>query len=372
MDNKPTNDPAMRNLERTIRFEFERIILLMAIVCLTLEIAIAIYYYFTDNLGQPLSSYIEFRILVPFGINTLLYIITRFTNRSETSTDTTKNRVVSFAGLIMCGVISLAHSYFIPLWVFPLFAVVVCSIFHDLFILVIQSGITCVFILYSGILHIYDYPTERSFSILCIIIAEVMAIGIAFLSFRLELFNTKMLIIRERNFEGANKFEHGFEIDSVTGVYSKKYLIEEAGKILAKTNELDPCAVAVLDVDDFKKVNDYYGNDKGDDVLRALGSILQSYIDENTIIGRYGGDIFVIIFENGIREENLNILNQIRRDFNKKKYSFTKDSVSLSGGYAWFDVNMDLEGALEEAENALASAKKSGKNMIMTTGEREG
>ena len=128
MDSKPVNDPALRNLERTIRLEFERIILSMAIVCVTLEVAIFIYYYLTDNVGQPVNTYVEFRILVPFAINTVLYIITRFSNRSATSTDITKNRVVSFAGLLMCGVISLAHSYFIPLWVFPLFAIVFCSL----------------------------------------------------------------------------------------------------------------------------------------------------------------------------------------------------------------------------------------------------
>ena len=249
MDTKSTNDPAMRNLERTIRFEFERVLLLMTIVCLVLEIGIAVYYYLTDNLGQPLNTYIEFRIIVPFAINSILYIVTRFTNRSDTSTDMTKNRVVSFAGLIMTGVIALAHSYFIPLWVFPVFVVVICSIFHDSFIQMIQAGLSFVFILYAGIIHIYDYPDERNFSILCIIISEVLAIGISFLSFKLESFNTKMLIIRERNFEQANNFEKGFETDSVTGVYSKKYLSIEAEKILNKTNELDPCGIAVLDID---------------------------------------------------------------------------------------------------------------------------
>ena len=172
MDSKPVNDPALRNLERTIRLEFERIILSMAIVCVTLEVAIFIYYYLTDNVGQPVNTYVEFRILVPFAINTVLYIITRFSNRSATSTDITKNRVVSFAGLLMCGVISLAHSYFIPLWVFPLFAIVFCSVFHDGFIQIVQSGLSFVFILYAGILHIYDYPDERAYSILCIIIAD--------------------------------------------------------------------------------------------------------------------------------------------------------------------------------------------------------
>ena len=371
MDTKPVKDPAMRSLERNIRFEFEKVLLIMAIVCLVLEVIIAVYYYVIDDLGMPLHTYVEFRILVPLAVNSLLYIITRFSNRSETSTDITKNRVVSFAGLLMTGVISLAHSFFIPLWTLPLFAVVICSVFHDAFIQIVQSGLSLVFILYSGILHIYDYPDERGYSILCIIIVEVLALGVSFLAFRLELFNTRLLIIRERNFAGANKFEKGFETDSVTGVYSKQYLTEEAGKILKNTNELDPCGIAILDVDDFRKINDGLGNDKGDDVLRALGDVLQGYIDEDTIVGRYGGDTFVIVFESGVREENLDTLNQIRKEFSKKKYSFMKETVTVSGGYAWFDVTMDLDSALKEAEDYLASAKKSGKNKIMTSNESE-
>ena len=48
-----------------------------------------------------------------------------------------------------------------------------------------------------------------------------------------------------------------------------------------------------------------------------------------------------------------------------------KDTVTVSGGYAWFDVTMDLDSALEEVETALASAKNSGKNKILSTGESE-
>lgn len=371
MDTRQTNDPALRNLERTIRFEFEKILLIMTILCLVFEIGLAIFYYVTDDLIIPLAKYIEFRILVPLAINSILYVVTRFSNRAETSTDITKNRVVSFAGLIMTGVISLAHSYFIPLWLLPLFAIVICSIFHDMYIQMIEAGLSFVFILYAGILHIYDYPDQRSFSIFCIVLAEVMAVGISILSFKLESYNMKMLIIRERNLAGANKFENGFEIDSTTGVYSKKYLIEQASDILKDTNELDPSGIALLDIDDFKKVTDEYGFDKGDDVLSALGNVLQGCIDEDTLVGRYGRDVFMIVFGNGIREDNLIRLNQIKKDFSKKKYSFMKDSVTVSGGYAWFDVTMDLDSAIKEAEAALASAKNSGKNKIMSTGERE-
>ncbi|MBR3142397.1 MAG: GGDEF domain-containing protein [Clostridiales bacterium] len=371
MNSKPVSDPAMRSLERRIRFDLEKLLLIITVVCLILEIGIAIYYYIIQDLGQPLKSYIEFRILVPLGINVLVYLVTRFSNRSENSTDSTKNRVCSFSLLIMMGVISLAHSFFIPLWTLPLFSIMFCSIFHDGFIQKIQGGVCVVFILYSGILHMYDYPTERSFTILCIVISEILALVVSYMSYKLELYNTSKFLISERNLTSMDKFEHGFETDSVTGVYSRTYLTEEAEKILEKTNELDPCGVAVIDIDDFKKINDELGNDKGDDVLRALGVILQDYIDEDTIIGRYGGDTFVIIFENGSRDENLDVLNKIRREFSKKRYSFMKESVTVSGGYSWFDVTMDLKGALAEVDKALLNAKKSGKNRIMSSGESE-
>ena len=79
----------------------------------------------------------------------------------------------------------------------------------------------------------------------------------------------------------------------------------------------------------------------------------------------------MIIFENGVREENLDALNRIRKEFARKKYSFTKEPVTISGGYSWFDVTMDLKGALDEVEEALSKAKKSGKNRIMASGESE-
>lgn len=371
MYNRPASDPAMRNLERRIRDELEKLLLIITVVCLILEAGIAGYYYIIQDLGQPLASYIAFRILVPLGINVLVYLVTRFSNRSENSTDSTKNRVCSFSLLIMMGVISLAHSYFIPLWILPLFSIMYCSIFHDSFIQKIQGGVCVVFILYSGILHMYDYPSDRSFTILCIVIAEIMTLVVSYMSFKLESYNDSKFLISERSLSGLDKFENGFETDGITGVYSKRYLTEEAEKILAGTNELEPSGVAVIDIDDFRKINDELGNDKGDDVLRTLGSVLQGYIDEDTIIGRYGGDTFVIIFESGIREDNIEVLNQIRKEFSRKKYSFTKEQVTLSGGYSWFDVNMDLSGALKEAEKALSSAKEAGKNRIMTVGESE-
>ncbi len=367
MDTKLTGDPAMRNLERKIRSEIEKLLLISTVVCLCLEIALAFYYYIIQDLGQPLKSYIEFRILVPFGINMLLWLITRFSNRSGNSTDSTKNRVCSISTLVMTGVISLAHSYFIPLWILPLFVVMFSSIFHDDFLQKIQAGICFVLILYSGILHMYDYPTERTFTIICIVIAEIMAIIVSLMSFKLESYTKMKFLITERSLTGDGKLD----TDSVTGVYTKAFLTGEAEKILSQTNENEPCGIAVLDIDDFRLINDEIGHDKGDDVLRALGSILSDYIDAGTLIGRYGGEKFVVLFTNAVPEENMEDLNRMRKEFAKKKFSFLDRSVTFSGGYAWFDMKTDLSRAVREAEEALARAKNSGKNKIVASDESD-
>ena len=242
MDTRQTGDPAVRNLERRIRFEIEKLLLITTIVCLGLEIALATYYYLIRDLGQPLNTYIEFRILLPCGINVILYLFTRFSNRSENSTDSTKNRICSIALLLITGVISLAHSYFIPLWMLPLFVVMFCSVFQDDFIQKVLAGFSFVIILYSGILHLYDYPTERTFTIICIVIAEVMAVAISFTSFKMETYIVRMFLIAAR---GSATGGNGAKTDRVTGVYSKSFLISEAEKMLSEAKELEPCGFAV-------------------------------------------------------------------------------------------------------------------------------
>ena len=76
--------------------------------------------------------------------------------------------------------------------------------------------------------------------------------------------------------------------------YKKLIKLKRYEKLIQKREELFEAITK-------KKINDEMGSDKGDDVLRTLGTVLQGYIDEDTIVGRYGGDTFLIIFENGVR-----------------------------------------------------------------------
>ncbi len=154
--------------------------------------------------------------------------------------------------------------------------------------------------------------------------------------------------------------------DKLTNIYNRNYLYEIQDDI-----NLDDYMIAALDIDYFKKVNDIYGHDVGDIILREVGNILLHTIriDEDIVV-RYGGEEFVIFIKN--KSENSSIpLNVIQRIFtnikehkmfiNQEKYIHI--SVSIGVNTTPGESKNFLE-AFKLADLALYEAKESGRNTI--------
>lgn len=134
-----------------------------------------------------------------------------------------------------------------------------------------------------------------------------------------------------------------------------------------KRNRL-PLTVVMLDLDDFKKVNDTYGHDKGDEVLRFMGELLARSLRKSDIVCRYGGEEFLLALTETRPEIACDVLSRIRKNiqshvFEAKSSSF---SVTASFGVSVFDP-LRHEGAadvIREADGKLYIAKQMGKNRI--------
>ncbi len=134
-----------------------------------------------------------------------------------------------------------------------------------------------------------------------------------------------------------------------------------------KRNRL-PLTVVMLDLDDFKKVNDTYGHDKGDEVLRFMGELLARSLRKSDIVCRYGGEEFLLVLTETRPEIACDVLSRIRKNiqshvFAAKSSSF---SVTASFGVSVFDP-LRHEGAadvIREADGKLYLAKQMGKNRI--------
>ena len=130
-----------------------------------------------------------------------------------------------------------------------------------------------------------------------------------------------------------NKIE--YVLDPLSGVVNRKYIAEFVMDIFAKKI---PFRLAILDLDDFKLINDKYGHLVGDNVLEGLGNDLINYVGENGIAGRFGGDEFIILHQhkNMAELENDVIIvkdgNEVRGDKAISDFATSKSRLVAKNG----------------------------------------
>lgn len=159
--------------------------------------------------------------------------------------------------------------------------------------------------------------------------------------------------------------------DGLTGLYNHTAIKEElSAEISIAGRNQTPLALAILDLDFFKNVNDTYGHPVGDQVLRTLSRLLKQRLRRSDIVGRYGGEEFVIIFPSTTAIVARRVLEQIRIAFNKIEQHAEQGgfSVSFSAGVADLEQSIDADELFDIADTALYSAKQTGRNRIVLAG----
>ena len=123
-----------------------------------------------------------------------------------------------------------------------------------------------------------------------------------------------------------------------------------------------------IDIDHFKKVNDNYGHPMGDQVIRSLGWLLKQRLRKTDLVGRYGGEEFLVILPGSNADQAFEVLDRIRRDFSLIKYAF-KDTcfdATFSAGVSQFPATDCPEALIKDADEALYDAKHGGRNCVIT------
>lgn len=153
-------------------------------------------------------------------------------------------------------------------------------------------------------------------------------------------------------------------IDVLTGVYNRRCLADRIEEIVSINNVV---SVAVIDTDNFKRVNDTLGHLRGDDLLRAISQIAKGYVREfggNVI--RYGGDEFVILLPKPL-DESIRIFEDFRNavTYISIVYDIKIDVTVTIGVCAYPEICKDLNDIVRIADNALLRGKHEGKNRVV-------
>lgn len=180
-----------------------------------------------------------------------------------------------------------------------------------------------------------------------------------------------------RDITKEKQYEHTLfknaNYDTLTELPNRRYFSTQFNKLLKnfKNKKFDSICVVIFDIDFFKKINDTYGHDIGDLVLKKLASIMKKHSSNNTFFARLGGEEFSL-FTNLSADNTLLLVNEVLNETRKKIIKFENPnkeelslSITLSAGIAEFKTNDDLSSILKKADIALYKAKISGKDQAL-------
>jgi glutaconate CoA-transferase subunit B len=158
--------------------------------------------------------------------------------------------------------------------------------------------------------------------------------------------------------------------DPLTGAYNRGHFFLLAEQSFQEARRLNhPFSIVIFDADHFKNVNDQYGHAVGDRVLKEIVQIMKSHIRQTDILGRYGGEEFVVALPNADIGESLQIMKRIAATLREAKFEShgRRFGITVSGGIAEciHPLNESLEDVLLKADKALYNAKEMGRDLVI-------
>tara|TARA_R110000868_G_scaffold124172_3_gene328429 strand:- start:7168 stop:8271 length:1104 start_codon:yes stop_codon:yes gene_type:complete len=162
--------------------------------------------------------------------------------------------------------------------------------------------------------------------------------------------------------------------DALTGIANRKRFDESLRKARRESETKGtPMSLVLCDIDFFKRFNDTWGHQTGDQIIRFVAGCLTRHAPETHVVARYGGEEFGIVMPGATPEEALQIAEKIRRTVESKKLlrkSTNEDlgNITISLGVATFQNNESMESLIERADTHLYRSKTEGRNRTTTDG----
>ena len=159
-------------------------------------------------------------------------------------------------------------------------------------------------------------------------------------------------------------------IDPLTKLYNRRFFIDSSKTVLELAKrERTPLSLMMIDIDKFKNVNDTYGHQVGDEVLKLLAKIMKSRQRKSDMSCRYGGEEFIVLLPNTSIEEAESVAEELRESVEQSHFELSmKESVKFTISIGLSTVQLENEGSIEKvlkrADDALYEAKESGRNRV--------
>jgi diguanylate cyclase len=156
--------------------------------------------------------------------------------------------------------------------------------------------------------------------------------------------------------------------DVLTGALNRRGLDEALEKEISNVRRKNtPLCMALLDIDNFKKINDSLGHATGDQALAHLASVARECMRPQDTLARFGGEEFVLLLPDTSLEKGIEAMTRLQRELSRKFFlaGAEKILITFSAGVAQFDVSETGSDAIKRADKAMYLAKRAGKNRVV-------
>ena len=176
---------------------------------------------------------------------------------------------------------------------------------------------------------------------------------------------------RERELMEANeRLRHMSQTDALTGLENRRHIEIRLEEMFEHAKRLgEPFACVMVDLDKFKTVNDDYGHQAGDAVLRQLARILKNEVREIDHAGRYGGEEFILLLTGTVLDAAVTFAERVRKAIEGHTFTFDNGSIQRTASFgvaAWPHPKISsCDGLVKAADDALYVAKEMGRNQVI-------
>lgn len=190
------------------------------------------------------------------------------------------------------------------------------------------------------------------------------------LSYHHEIMGTILTTIRiaVTNYMSIKRLETEAAIDPLTGCVNRREFSRlMKGQIANAGRYKKQLSILMFDIDHFKAINDTYGHQAGDMVLKEIAGCVSREIRSGDVIARYGGEEFIVVLPETKKQKAIELAERLRKIIEKRVIITEKKAVTITAsfGVASFDGKNDLNALVNEADAMLYKAKTNGRNAVM-------
>ena len=180
----------------------------------------------------------------------------------------------------------------------------------------------------------------------------------------------QFFVMKEKIEKDQKRLEELATTDPLTQIYNRRAFFEVANSFFNFVKrEHSPLAILMLDIDFFKKINDTYGHQAGDMILKHLVQCTQSMLRESDILARYGGEEFIVLLPDTNAQQAILVAQKIRKKIEKTPYNHKGEDIYITisiGLSVYQEGDNSLSDIIQKADEALYKAKENGRNRVQS------